>query len=214
MSDIESNFLLCYRLVHRNDKIPNISINLKNREKQLFKPVLRLFQGTKAMNELLKATSKYVNERRKAKLSGLHAFLIKLIQDMMEEAGYNSLDVSQSEKFELSTKEIWTKVQTRTNGSILPGHPLSYDTVEFGTISQKRIAGILEDVFKAEIKSANSIRMVHFTKNDLYRVINAYNIEDVKVSISGKESSSTSTDSTDSTDSGSVSTTVENKEDV
>ena len=40
------NTLFCYRLIHSKDKIPNIKLNIKNREKQLFKPVLKLFQGT------------------------------------------------------------------------------------------------------------------------------------------------------------------------
>ena len=34
------NTLFCYRLLHFKDRIPNIKLNIRNRENQLFKPVL------------------------------------------------------------------------------------------------------------------------------------------------------------------------------
>jgi hypothetical protein len=46
------NALFAYRLVHYNDKIPNIKLNITNREKQLFKPLLRVFQNTDTQSEL------------------------------------------------------------------------------------------------------------------------------------------------------------------
>jgi hypothetical protein len=131
------NMLLCYRLVHRNDKISNITINLKNREKQLFKPVLRLFQNTKTMPQLSIVISNYINERRKTKLSGLHSFLIQLVDDMMTDKGYGNIGVALAETVELDTSDIWAKVQSRTSGQFQSEHPLTYETVEFGPVSQK-----------------------------------------------------------------------------
>jgi hypothetical protein len=40
------NLLLAYRLLHFHEKIPDIHLNIKGREKQLFKPVIRVFQDT------------------------------------------------------------------------------------------------------------------------------------------------------------------------
>ena len=40
------NTLLIVRLLHFNEKIPDIKLNIKGREKQLFKPVPRVFQNT------------------------------------------------------------------------------------------------------------------------------------------------------------------------
>lgn len=56
------NTLFCYRLVHFKDRIPNLKLNIKNREKQLFKPVLRLFQGTRAFDTLRPVISHYIKE--------------------------------------------------------------------------------------------------------------------------------------------------------
>ena len=47
--------LLIYRLLHYNDLFPNIKLNIKNRYKQLTKPLIRLFQNTKAVNEIIKS---------------------------------------------------------------------------------------------------------------------------------------------------------------
>jgi hypothetical protein len=55
--------LLTYRLIHYHDRIPDIKLNIINREKQLFKPVLRVFQNTETLKELLSVVSKYIAEK-------------------------------------------------------------------------------------------------------------------------------------------------------
>jgi hypothetical protein len=210
------NLLLCYRLEHRNDKIPNVKVNLKNREKQLFKPLLRLFYGTEAMDEVQRTLSKYVNERRKAKLSGINAFLIQLVQDMLQEASYNDLTISQTGIYEVPTNDIWTKVKTRTDATTIPGHPLTCETTQFGPISHKRVIEILENVFKAEVKTSNSTRIVRFDKKVLDDVFKSYATDEVKILVSEYKPSSSlssiSTDSTLSTDSGGMSPPVDDNE--
>ena len=38
--------LLMYRLLHHNETIPDVKLNIKNRYKQLTKPLIRLFQNS------------------------------------------------------------------------------------------------------------------------------------------------------------------------
>jgi len=60
--------LLVYRLLHHGDSIPDIKLSIKNRDKQLCKPLIRLFQNTKAVNEIsdsVKVTDR--EERKKSK---------------------------------------------------------------------------------------------------------------------------------------------------
>ena len=52
--------LLMYRLLHHKDLIPNVKLNIKNRYKQLTKPLIRLFQNTKSVDEIIKSLSKYL----------------------------------------------------------------------------------------------------------------------------------------------------------
>ena len=78
--------LFCYcRLLHHNDKIPDIKLNLRNRESQLFKPVLKVFQGTNTFDELLPVLTKYVNEKRNEKFNSYHAYLYKLVGRLLDD---------------------------------------------------------------------------------------------------------------------------------
>jgi hypothetical protein len=55
--------LLVYRLLHFHDKIPDIKLNIENREKQLFKPIIRIFQDSnEVLDELLPVISNYVRK--------------------------------------------------------------------------------------------------------------------------------------------------------
>jgi len=78
------NTLLVYRLLHFKDKIPDIKLNIQNREKQLFKPVLRVFQKTETtLNDLLPVISKYISQRRQSNANTQHAFLYRTIRDLV-----------------------------------------------------------------------------------------------------------------------------------
>ena len=79
------NTLLMVRLLHFNEKIPDIKLNIKGREKQLFKPVLRVFQNTQVLNDLLPVVSRYVAQKREANYSTLYAFLYRAIRDMIKD---------------------------------------------------------------------------------------------------------------------------------
>jgi hypothetical protein len=133
------NLLFAYRLLHCNDKIPNIELNIQNREKQLFKPVLRVFQGTETLRELLPVISKYVGQKRENNANTLYAFLYRTITDLIR-AKYSA---------ELESSLIWDTIIDLLPGEPISNKKLSYESSEFGTISQKGIIEILMQVFGA-----------------------------------------------------------------
>ena len=135
--NIMRNALLVYRLLHFQDKIPNIKLNIQNREKQLFKPVLRVFQNTQTQSELLPVISKYVGQRRQSNANTLHAFLYGLIRDL----------IKAQDTYELESSVIWSTVKDILQGKEIPHKPQSFDSVEFGIISQKGIIETLVQVF-------------------------------------------------------------------
>jgi len=57
------NILLLFRLLHYHDLFPDIKVNLENREKQLFKPLLRIFQKTETLQDLLPVISEFVEKK-------------------------------------------------------------------------------------------------------------------------------------------------------
>lgn len=134
------NLLLVYRLLHFKDKIPNIQLDIQNREKQLFKPVLRVFQNTDTLKELLPVISRYVSQRRETNANTLHAFLYRVIIEL----------IKSQNSFELESSMIWNTLTDILAGEFNPNKKLSYDTSDFGIISRKEITQILKDVFGAK----------------------------------------------------------------
>ena len=167
------NLLLVYRLLHFKDKIPNIQLNIKNREKQLFKPVLRVFQNTDKLRELLPVISKYVSQRRETNANTLHAFLYQVIIEL----------IKSQNSFELESGMIWNTLTDVLAGEFNPNKKLSYDTSDFGIISRKEITQILKDVFgaKPSKRHGESSRLI-FDKAKLERIGKLYDLSiEVKV---------------------------------
>ena len=69
--------LLVYRLLHYDHSFPDIKLSIKNRDKQLTKPLIRLFQNTKVIDEIISSLSKYLAEKKEKKL-------IHLMQDCLQ----------------------------------------------------------------------------------------------------------------------------------
>jgi hypothetical protein len=132
------NRLLTYRLLHYADPIPNIRINLVNREKQLFKPVLRVFQKTETLKELLPVISKYVSEKRESNANSYHAFLYKTVTALVNKHG-----------FAIKSSDIIDQVVADLECEPVPGKPQSFISQEFGPVSVKSIIESLKDVFGA-----------------------------------------------------------------
>ena len=104
------NTLFCYRLLHFKDRIPNIKLNIRNRENRLFKPVLRLFQGTRTFDTLRPVISNYINERRKNKVNSKHAFLYRIVRDLIDSQG----------SFELESATIWNSIKMNLQWKEMP----------------------------------------------------------------------------------------------
>ncbi|MDR4510996.1 MAG: hypothetical protein MRJ93_04745 [Nitrososphaeraceae archaeon] len=85
--------LLIYRLLHFHDKIPDIKLNIENREKQLFKPIIRIFQDSnEVLDELLPVISNYVSQKRESNADSLTARIYQLIKTMIKEINSPQLE--------------------------------------------------------------------------------------------------------------------------
>jgi hypothetical protein len=127
--------LLIYRLLHHNDPIPDIVLNIKNREIQLCKPLIRLFQGTNAINDILASLSKLLMEKKET-LDTLEARLYHIINDFINKNNGSLLDID--DKVILESTRIWNIVKEELEGEEIPGKPRSYDTSEYGVVPRLR----------------------------------------------------------------------------
>lgn len=167
------NRLLIFRLLHYNDKIEDLKLNIANREKQLFKPILRVFQNTRTLKDLLPVISNYVNQRRDNNCNTLQASLYRQIRYL----------INLQDSYQLESSLIWENVKETLNGADIPNKPNSYDSTEFGEISQKMIIATLKEVFGAKPPkhSANKRELI-FDEEILKRLDRVYNlVDDIKI---------------------------------
>ena len=196
--------LFCYcRLLHHNDKIPDIKLNLRNRENQLFKPVLKVFQGTKIFDELLPVLTKYVNDKRSEKYNSYHAYLYKivgiLLDDDFKKRGQNIIQVK--------SYGVWSFLKNDLEGSEIQFRPLSYESAEFGTLSQKKVTQTLIDVLGAKPPNRHgNSRVLLFDKSKFDRQRKLYDLGDIRIKEEKPgDAEENGTDGTDETHSGDVS---------
>jgi hypothetical protein len=162
------NLLFCYRLIHFKDGIPNINLNIRNREKQLFKPLLRLFQGTRAFDTLRPVISKYIRDRRMSKANSYHAFLYRLIKHLTNDGNM----------LELESNAVWNSLKFDVDWKPIPFRPQSIETVEFGILSQKGVIQTLKDVFHAQPPNRHgSSRRLVFSDVVLDRMKDTYEMD-------------------------------------
>jgi hypothetical protein len=171
------NLLFAFRLLHFHDRFPNIkNLSLKNREKQLFKSLLRLFQGTDVSEEISEMVSYYVSKRREVNKSTLYAFVYRCIRQVIKEQtkephGLENANVIESDR-------IWRYVKSNLDGNETLSRPQSFQSIDFGEISQKYITQILKEVFGATpSKRHGQGRKLVFDLNKLDRFENLYGIE-------------------------------------
>jgi len=144
--------LLIYRLLHYNDPIPNVELNIKNRDKQLCKPLIRLFQGTRAEKEVTQSLSRLLKEKKERKANTIEARLHHAVTSLIEKEIFSQnreLPLHNQDIFKLAFTSIWTAFVEEVDG-VISLKPQSIETTEYGTISQKSIVSILKSRFGAE----------------------------------------------------------------
>lgn len=167
------NELLIYRLMHYHDSLPDIKLFLQNREKQLFKPLLRVFQNTETLKELLPIVSNYVGKKRQSNSNSYHAFLYRAVIELIKSNGEVIIDSS----------EIITKIKEDLNGEYVIGKPQTFISQEFGELSHKNIIQTLKDIFGATKPNRHgNTRQLIFDKLKLEKLGQIYELDvDVKV---------------------------------
>lgn len=163
--------LLIYRLLHYNDSFPDLKLNIKNRYKQLTKPLIRLFQNTESLNKIIKSLSKYLIEKNEKKINSLDSVLLTLIVDLV--AKYGNV---------LYNEQIWQKIIERFDGHVNEYKPYTCLTEEFGIISKYKITNICETKFGAKPYKDRSQRGLKFDSQQLTNLLENYTkIDEIKI---------------------------------
>ena len=159
------NLLLLYRILHHGDKFADIPLNITGREKQLFKPILRIFNNTGTQKELESVISNFVNERRAVNADSQHAFIFRTVVELINEKGTH----------ELASKDIWDKV-TGVPGEYMYKGNTKCETVDYGVLTQKLVIKVCKEVLGAKKGRDNSQRKWVFDKKKLNRLNELFNL--------------------------------------
>lgn len=159
--------LLAFRMLHYSEPIPDIDLSIQNREKQLCKPLLRLFQHSKCRHEISQTLAKLLATKREKKSNTLEAKLYRIIKRLTTEYGRA-----------LENGLIWTTIKEELNGEDIQGKSQSCYTVEHGQISLRQVITLLIDKFGATRKHDGKNRLLAFSEDILARLQNTYELAD------------------------------------
>jgi hypothetical protein len=157
-------------MIHYDDNISDIQLSIKNRSKQLCKPLLRLFNNTKALEDIIISLSKLLSEKNKKKLNSLDSYLYSAISNSVKD-----------ENTAISNYDLW-KIVCYLPGNDISHKPHCYQTDDYGIISKTMVTKICEDKFGAVKGHDGQQRSLVFNKNTLQKLQSNYSqINEIKV---------------------------------
>ena len=177
--------LFAYRMQHFSEAISDVSLNISNRDEELAKPYIRLFQtSSKALKEVKSTLSYFLNEKNKLKRNSIEAKLLRVILNLIEEK--KRKEQSQlppdTDIYFIENEAIWTEAKKEMNGSEIPGKPQSFYSIEYGTLSHSIISRKLKTKFKGKPTQLgggyDNRRGFNFSKKVLDKIALAYESAD------------------------------------
>ena len=99
--------MLVYRLIHFKDSIPDIDINVQRRNKELCKPYIQLFYGSKSQREIEQMLEKFLQLKSERKAASIENALLPLVINLITDEG-NPVLVSR----------IWDKITSEIQGQL------------------------------------------------------------------------------------------------
>jgi hypothetical protein len=165
------NTMLMFRLLHYNDKLIDIDVGVRRRNRQLVKPTLQLFYGTKSQQEVEETLEYFLRAKSKRKLNTLEATLVSMVLDWFSKTEPKQQQITKS------FKTVWSEC-LKALGANIAGEDMTPDEYnsELGTIYKKTIAVILKDRLGAENTRSSTQRSLIFDYNTVKAVADNYGV--------------------------------------
>jgi hypothetical protein len=172
--------MFCWRLLHYDDIILDVDLNVKNRTAELTKPLIRLFQNSPyALEKILDCLSKFMIERNVIKKDSFESKLYDVVEALKVETGELIFTNNQLMK---KTIEIMDCVETEKPN-------VYWSSVVGSTITQSKITSVAKSKFKAisipKKIEGKTTRCLKFEQTYLDKIKSIYDIPE-KIQIKGK----------------------------
>ncbi len=162
--------LFACRMLHHGDTIKDVTLNIINREAELTKPLIRLFQDSPGVLKELLPALKCLDAKRKIKSTSLEAILYTAVRNLIPNHGEI-----------IDNASIVNEVKRITDGEDIPGEQTFY-CQDLERVTYRKIISTLVYKFKAERTSIGrdneKRRALRFTKEDLDRKGMEYAVPD------------------------------------
>ena len=163
--------LFCWRLLHHDDAILDVDLNVRNRTAELTKPLIRLFQNSPfALQKILDSLTKFMTERNEIKKDSFESKFYEVIDALIQDIG--GLSFINKELLEKS-KEVMECTKTE-----IPN--IYWSPVVNQTVTQSKITTVAKSKFKAKPFSrkidGKTVRGLEFEKRYLDRIKSIYDI--------------------------------------
>jgi hypothetical protein len=156
--------MLCYRLIHSMDYMPDIDTGLRNRDKELGGPLLRLFHDSKAFDEIKCALQKFLEQRKPTKQKTIGFALQSLIGKLL------TIDNTS----ELAMGQIWSETINTIPGKYNQHKPDEFQTNEYGILYRNTLSQIIVDAFGAVRKRKNNGTVLIFDEEKIMELKKMY----------------------------------------
>ena len=111
------------RLQTHSDVIYDVNLNIRNRNAELTKPLIRLFRNSpEALSELLPVLSEFIKEKNEAKGSSFESKLFDAVKNLIKKKKGNT--------YELSHDDLCIECKNVMDGKEISNKPQSFYTVD------------------------------------------------------------------------------------
>jgi hypothetical protein len=196
--------LFCWRLLHHDDPILDVDLNVKNRSGELTKPLIRLFQDSPiALKKILNSLTTFIIERNEIKNNSFESKLYDVIDKLRQErkerfvSGMETDEDNGLKEYEIAfTNPSLLEKSIEVMDCEETERPNVYWSRDLGRlVSQSKITSICKSKFKAKSISKKignkTFRCLEFQRRYLDKIQSNYNmpekIEIVKEDTETKE---------------------------
>ncbi|MGB6529576.1 MAG: hypothetical protein WBF33_15830 [Candidatus Nitrosopolaris sp.] len=174
--------MLCYRLVHYSDKLPDIETGLINRDRELGRPILQVFHGLSAerKEKVIDCLSVLLTEKRGDRINSKEAVYYRVVSKLIEDG-----------KPTHTVADIYKSLKAETEGNPDIYNRDTHHT-EYGVIHLNTITKDLKDKFGAVSCKVDGHRALRFDRERIASFAEKYEYCDYKILCRLKDSKDSS----------------------
>jgi hypothetical protein len=158
--------MLCYRLVHYTDELPQIEVNLINRDLELTHPLLQLFYGTETFEEIKTALQFFIKQRKERRSRSIQAAIYPILKSFLRSQTNDNI------VFGLIWNEI---ISGGIKGKLNPYNNTEYQTHEYGPLYMNTLSKFIGDNFSADIIHKKDGSILSFNREKFNSYDDIYN---------------------------------------